>query len=182
MTNSILIEKEKKIREGMKMMGMGIAFEKEQTQGIESKLILEFVAMYRKTQKVEEYLKKTFGSFSLIEQFNNFSRYRIQSQQTIGEIFSMLNENEKQLHFNQYTVNQPTLEQIFNYMTKNAENTTTADYVQKQNQQWQIELRQKSQSQNHNKNFLLAQKIKAIKLDQVQINQKKDRNNYQQNY
>ncbi|KAL4429304.1 hypothetical protein ABPG74_002290 [Tetrahymena malaccensis] len=157
---------------------------KEQTQGINAKLILEFLAMYRKTQKVEQYLKNTFGDYSLIEQFNNFSRYRIQAKQTIGEIFSMLYENEKQLHFNQYTVNQPTLEQIFNYMAKHAENTTTAEYVQKQNQQQQIELRQKNQSQgnNNNNHFLLAQNLEAIELDQVQINQKKNRINYQQNY
>ncbi|KAL4429303.1 hypothetical protein ABPG74_002289 [Tetrahymena malaccensis] len=92
----------------------------EKGQGIEPRLIIEFGLMFQKTLKVQEFINQRFGEFTIIEQFNNFTRYRIFSEKSIGEIFGIFNSVQAELDINHYTVNQPTLEQIFNQIAKKA--------------------------------------------------------------
>jgi ATP-binding cassette, subfamily A (ABC1), member 3 len=64
--------------------------------------------------KVMDFIRTKIGQFKLIEHFQSFYRFKIETSSSIGKVFGSFEANKTQLQISQYSVKQATIEQIFN--------------------------------------------------------------------
>jgi len=64
--------------------------------------------------KLMAHLTENFENVSLIEQYENYFRFQVGSGAKLSKIFSILEGNKSLLEITYYSVQQTTIEQIFN--------------------------------------------------------------------
>ena len=83
-------------------------------------LIAEWIATEKRGFGLEDNLKQHFKNVSLIEHFQTFYRYRIDSDISIAKVFGYFENNKDELSIEQYSVKQTSIEQIFNAFANKA--------------------------------------------------------------
>jgi len=85
-----------------------------QKGSVSADYLAEWILIERNGELVHHMLQERFTGVTLIEHFQSFYRYSIDSNISIGKVFGMFEDNKKQMNIMQYSVRQSTIEQIFN--------------------------------------------------------------------
>ncbi|KAL4469344.1 hypothetical protein ABPG72_005980 [Tetrahymena utriculariae] len=87
----------------------------EQGKGITVEQLKEFVFIEEDGRNIQNFIQKELGSFSIIENFSNLYRFKINNVQiSIGRVFEIFEQNKNNLNICSYNIRQATIEQIFN--------------------------------------------------------------------
>jgi len=71
---------------------------------------------------VADKLESMFSTFKIVEHYNNFFTFNVsRDNYSIGFLFGMMEDTKEELEISEYSVNQTTLEQIFNNFSKEQE-------------------------------------------------------------
>ncbi len=73
------------------------------------------------------FIRSKIGEFKLIEHFQSFYRFKIETSISIGKVFGSFEANKNQLLISQYSVKQATIEQIFNMFAEGKVNAIEFD-------------------------------------------------------
>jgi ATP-binding cassette, subfamily A (ABC1), member 3 len=103
--------------EQIKEQGLGsdLVFEAAQGQGeVRISNLVTFIYTMQYGLKVATLLAKNFASVELIEQCSDFFKFRIpRENKTIGSLFGLVEDQKIECNIAEYSVNQTSLEQIF---------------------------------------------------------------------
>lgn len=100
--------------------GSGSSLYFQFTKGsVSVQMIAEYVLIERKGWNVVGFFKSEFSGYHLIEHFQNFYRFKLEANVSVGKIFGMFEENKERLGILQYSIKQSTIEQIFNMFAQN---------------------------------------------------------------
>lgn len=67
--------------------------------GLSIELLLEFIVVEEFGDKITEFIKKNLGDFSIIEHFQSFYRFKIESNISIGKLFGFFEDNVRLINF-----------------------------------------------------------------------------------
>ncbi|KAL4488936.1 hypothetical protein ABPG72_005723 [Tetrahymena utriculariae] len=104
------------------------------TFGVSLISLAQYIILENRGEEIKKYIKEQLGDFSVIEHFDDFYRFRIESSISIGKMFEAFEQNKSRLSIQNYSVKQATIEQIFNLF---ATNQIPLNYQKKQKTQKQ---------------------------------------------
>jgi len=76
--------------------------------------LVEWILIEKNGQQVHHLLQEHFKGVRLIEHFQSFFRYSIDSSISIGKVFGVFEDKKSEMNIMQYSIRQSTIEQIFN--------------------------------------------------------------------
>ncbi|KAL4476000.1 hypothetical protein ABPG72_007886 [Tetrahymena utriculariae] len=88
--------------------------------GAELSLIAESIFNFNLQQKIQQFFKQKFHTFEVLEGLNCYLKLRVQSNQSLGYLFGIMNKYQNELQIASYTICQTSLEQIFNDLANDA--------------------------------------------------------------
>jgi hypothetical protein len=96
-------------------LGADLIFEAQQAEGkVRLANFITFVFTMQNGIKVTKLLAKEFDQVELIEQCSDFFKFRFERQnKTIGSLFGLIEDQKQETNISEYSVNQTSLEQIF---------------------------------------------------------------------
>lgn len=95
--------------------GSSLFLELRKPLGLAVEMLAEyFIIQSEYGPRIMNFLRTQLGNFSIIEHFQNFYRFKLDTNISIGSVFGTFEENKNQLKISQYSVRQATIEQIFN--------------------------------------------------------------------
>ncbi|EAS03352.2 ABC transporter family protein (macronuclear) [Tetrahymena thermophila SB210] len=148
--------------------------------GVELSLIAESIFNYNLQQKIQQFFKQKFENFEVLEGLNCYLKLRVQSNQTLGFLFGVMNKYQNELKIASYTICQTSLEQIFNDIANDSLSKTTDNQciVQMPNIQEKPVIQNKyqgiinqDQSEASNNNSCQPLQIQSVQIKQIK-NQK----------
>ncbi|EAS03348.1 ABC transporter family protein (macronuclear) [Tetrahymena thermophila SB210] len=93
---------------------------KKQT-GIELSLIVEAIYNFNVQKNIKQFFQINFEGYEVLESLNNYIKLRVDSKQTLGYLFGIMNLHQHELQVSSYTICQTSLEQIFNDIANSQE-------------------------------------------------------------
>ncbi|KAL4488927.1 hypothetical protein ABPG72_005714 [Tetrahymena utriculariae] len=88
--------------------------------GVSILSLAQYVILETHGDVVKQFIKQNLGDFTIIEHFDDFYRFRIESEISIGKMFELFEQNKAKLQVDNYSVKQATIEQIFNLFATNS--------------------------------------------------------------
>jgi len=87
---------------------------------VPAKTLVAWVITEEYGDAIENYLHKTFAKVKLIEHYLSFYKFKVEKQpdKSLGALFSAIEGSKTQLSISEYSVNQTSLEQIFNQFAR----------------------------------------------------------------
>lgn len=96
--------------------------------GLAIEILIEYVIVEEYGENIMHFLETEFGTFSILEHFQSFYRFKLNSSVSIGKLFGDFEDHveififfflfrflqKEQLKISQYSIKQATIEQIFN--------------------------------------------------------------------
>ncbi|KAL4490757.1 hypothetical protein ABPG72_021811 [Tetrahymena utriculariae] len=87
--------------------------------GVSLLSLAQYVILEQNGENLKAFIENKLGEYSIIEHFDDFYRFRIQSEISIGKMFEVFENNKNQLLVENYSVKQASIEQIFNLFATN---------------------------------------------------------------
>ncbi|EAR86885.2 ABC transporter family protein (macronuclear) [Tetrahymena thermophila SB210] len=81
--------------------------------------LYQFILLENLGSNLQKFIKQNLGEYSIIEHFDDFYRFRIESKISIGKMFENFENNKQNLSILNYSVKQASIEQIFNLFAQN---------------------------------------------------------------
>lgn len=103
------------LKEEITQNGMGSHIYKQlmNKDSVSAGVILEFVYMNKKGMIILDFLIKSFKSAAILEVFQSFWRFKVDSKVKLSKLFGEIEKNKQKLGISQYSIKQISIEQIF---------------------------------------------------------------------
>ena len=98
--------------------GSAILNRLELNKSVEGDLLIEWMLIAKKLQKVQERVIERFGAI-VLETFQSYIRFKVPESNKLSEVFEYMDINKNELQIATYSVRQISLEQIFIQFAQN---------------------------------------------------------------
>ncbi|KAL4478578.1 hypothetical protein ABPG74_006813 [Tetrahymena malaccensis] len=136
--------------------------------GVSILSLAQYVVLEQNGENLKSFIENRLGDYNIIEHFDDFYRFRILSDISIGKMFEVFENNKNDLLVENYSVKQASIEQIFNLFATNQikVNSQKPKFNKDVNNQEQI--KQSGSQQYYDQKF--------IEMNQLQIVSKNNEN------
>ncbi|KAL4489354.1 hypothetical protein ABPG72_019009 [Tetrahymena utriculariae] len=136
--------------------------------GVSLLSLAQYVVLEQNGENLKSFIENRLGEYNIIEHFDDFYRFRILSDISIGKMFEVFENNKNDLLFENYSVKQASIEQIFNLFATNQ--------IKVNQQKLKFNKDQNNQEQSKQSNSQEYYEQKFIEMNQLQIVSKNNQN------
>ncbi|EAR81921.2 ABC transporter family protein (macronuclear) [Tetrahymena thermophila SB210] len=136
--------------------------------GVSLLSLAQYIVLEQNGENLKSFIQNKVGEYNIIEHFDDFYRFRILSDISIGKMFELFENNKNNLLVENYSVKQASIEQIFNLFA------TNQIKVNQQKLKFNVDQKNQEQSEQNSSQQYYGQKF--IEMNQLQIVPKNNQN------